>query len=75
MKPTLKFLLVLALCGCTPSVTGNAGNPGDRPYAGETGSVYDMAANPPAVMGSTEPSAAQIVPLTDIATLPPRPAR
>lgn len=49
MKPALFAVLGLGLCACA---SPNAGNPDGAAYAGSSGSVYDVSANPPRADGT-----------------------
>jgi hypothetical protein len=41
--------LCLGVCGCA---SPNEGNPDGAAYAGTPGSIYDVAANPPRIVGT-----------------------
>jgi hypothetical protein len=52
MKPALGFLVGLTMLPYAGAFfPGPGGNPDREPYAGESGGVYDSAANPPRTDG------------------------
>jgi len=75
MKPAAVFLLAASafcLTACAYPDTDAGGNPNHMPYAGDAGSVYDKAANPPSDIGQASYDArGPLAHLPSDETLPP----
>jgi hypothetical protein len=75
MKPAAIFLLaasVLCLTACAYPDADAGGNPNHMPYAGDAGSLYDKAANPPSDNGRvTYDATGPLAHLPSDETLPP----
>lgn len=72
--PTLLTLTFLALVPYSWAFPGPDGNPEHDAYAGQPGSVYDPAANPPQMLGTVtyNPDAVtpQVAPIPQAQTAP-----